>query len=581
MKKNIFRRLDLILLFIILSAALALRLLGIDFGLPYVFYPDETVIVNHAVAFGTGDLNPHYFIYPSLYMYVMSIIYGFTYVVGWLTGIFTSTADFARLFFNDVTLFYLPGRLISALCGVASVAMVYLLGRRAYNIRVGLISASFLAFSVYHVEYSHFLKTHVPAGLLVIIGLYMAVSIYNDNCKDNLLRYIFCGAVAGLATSTIYHAGFVLISMVLACMLHRHDSLTDDDKMPKIIIMVIACFVFFILGTPFALLDWSSFIRDITAGASMSFKGGFWERGTFYPFTSLLATMGSPLGFVSLLGMGYALLRHRPVDLILVSQPLLLAGFLMLFAVKQPHHMLIAFPALSILGALFVADIIGFLIRPRILKVVTLVLVTVLILINPTIISFQSSYRLTLPDTRELSKNWIEANINPGSKIVMDSGKYYPGSFGPPIRYSKWTLEQFIARAETVDKKSLPRIDGGRIIGYTGEAEYFRQYLKAVDSSKPSYDVVQILHNEGSQSTDILTLDEYISMGVQYAIVSSKGWSQYETSSRYPDKAEKYRDFYQALESHTILLKEFKSSEKIVGPTLRIYKLTSSSSIRN
>lgn len=579
MKINTFRHLTLILLFIILSAALTIRLLGIDFGLPYVFYPDETVIVNHAIAFSTGDLNPHYFIYPSLYMYVMFVIYGLTYVVGWLTGIFASTADFAQLFFNDVTLFYLPGRLISALCGVASVAMVYFLGRRAYNVRVGLISASFLAFSVLHVEHSHFLKTHVPAGLLVIIGLYMAVSIYNG--KDNLRRYIFCGAIAGLAASTIYHAGFVLVSMVVAYMLRRHDSLTDDDKMPKIIIMVIACFVVFVLGTPFALLDWSSFIRDLTASGAASFKGGFWERGTFYPFTSLLTTMGSPLGFVSLLGMGYAILRHRPVDLILLSQPLFVAGFLMLFAVKQPHHMLIAFPALSILGALFVADIIAFLIRPRILQAGILILVTILLLINPAIISFQSSYRLTLPDTRDLSKNWIEVNISPGSKIVMDSGKYYLGQFGPPVRYSKWTLEQFIARVESVAEKSLTRVEGSRITGYTGEAEYFRQYLKAVDSSKPSYDVVQILHDEASQRANVLTLDEYISMGVQYAVVSSKGWSYYGAGSRYPHKAAKYRDFYQALESRATLLKEFKSSEKIVGPTLRIYKLPSSSNIRN
>ena len=99
MKTNYLCYLDLILIFIILSAALALRLLGIDFGLPYVFDPDEAVIVNHAVAFGRGDLNPHYFNYPSLFMYIMFVIYGLIYVVGWLTGIFASTVDFARLFF--------------------------------------------------------------------------------------------------------------------------------------------------------------------------------------------------------------------------------------------------------------------------------------------------------------------------------------------------------------------------------------------------------------------------------------------------------------------------------------------------
>lgn len=87
------------LLVTILAVALAVRLIGISFGLPYVYYPDEAQIVNHAVAFGTGDLNPHYFIYPSLFMYVLFIIYCLSYVIGSLAGAFASTGDFIELFF--------------------------------------------------------------------------------------------------------------------------------------------------------------------------------------------------------------------------------------------------------------------------------------------------------------------------------------------------------------------------------------------------------------------------------------------------------------------------------------------------
>src|SRR6266404_5286496 len=154
MKATVVRRWHLGILTVILGLALAVRLLGINYGLPYVYNPDEAILVNHAVAFGTGDLNPHFFGYPSLYIYVLFLIYALSYVIGWLTGVFTSTNDFVRLFFNDVTLFYLPGRLIAALSWVMSVGIVYLLGRRAYNIRVGLIAAAFLTFSVLHVTFS-------------------------------------------------------------------------------------------------------------------------------------------------------------------------------------------------------------------------------------------------------------------------------------------------------------------------------------------------------------------------------------------------------------------------------------------
>jgi hypothetical protein len=206
------------ILSLILLLALSIRLLGINFGLPYVFFPDEAMLVNHAMAFGTGDLNPHSFIYPSLYMYVLFLIYGMTYAGGWLLGAFGSTDDFIRLFFTDATIFYLPGRLIAAFSGVASVGLVYKLGRRAYSPAVGLIAAAILAFSVLHVNYSHFVKTHVPAGLLVIVTIWLAWSIYEG--KDSWRRYCLAGATAGLAASTVYHAGFALISVFVAHWLH-------------------------------------------------------------------------------------------------------------------------------------------------------------------------------------------------------------------------------------------------------------------------------------------------------------------------------------------------------------------------
>ena len=176
----IVHRLDWGALTLILAVALVIRLIGINWGLPYVFYPDEALIVNHAAAFGTGDPNPHFFIYPSLYMYVLFFVYGMSYVLGWLTGVFSSTNDFGGLFFNDATIFYLPGRLIAAFSGVATVALVYIYGRRAYDHRVGLIAALFLTFSIMHVEFSHYVKTHVPAGLFVMAALLNAWSVYSE-----------------------------------------------------------------------------------------------------------------------------------------------------------------------------------------------------------------------------------------------------------------------------------------------------------------------------------------------------------------------------------------------------------------
>ncbi|MBU9889857.1 MAG: hypothetical protein KTQ49_08335, partial [Candidatus Omnitrophica bacterium] len=50
----------------ILALAFAVRAFGVPFGLPYLYHADEPVVVNHALAYGTGDLHPRFFNIPPL-----------------------------------------------------------------------------------------------------------------------------------------------------------------------------------------------------------------------------------------------------------------------------------------------------------------------------------------------------------------------------------------------------------------------------------------------------------------------------------------------------------------------------------
>src|SRR4029079_11012938 len=51
-------------------AGAVMRFRGLAFGLPYVPHPDEPAVVNIAQRMlRTGDLDPHHFVYPSLYIY--------------------------------------------------------------------------------------------------------------------------------------------------------------------------------------------------------------------------------------------------------------------------------------------------------------------------------------------------------------------------------------------------------------------------------------------------------------------------------------------------------------------------------
>ena len=58
-------------LWVTVAVALALRMIGLRYGLPAVYNPDEVAIMSRALAFARGDLNPHNFLYPTLYFYVL------------------------------------------------------------------------------------------------------------------------------------------------------------------------------------------------------------------------------------------------------------------------------------------------------------------------------------------------------------------------------------------------------------------------------------------------------------------------------------------------------------------------------
>ena len=117
----------------LLLVALALRLWGIHYGLPWLFYfHDEPQVVLRALRFGTGDLNPHFFIWPgTLLLWLAFFAYGGLFAFGTLAGWWHGAAAFGAAYFRDPTAFYLLARLESVAFGVWSVWLALQLGREA------------------------------------------------------------------------------------------------------------------------------------------------------------------------------------------------------------------------------------------------------------------------------------------------------------------------------------------------------------------------------------------------------------------------------------------------------------------
>ncbi|HEY6549471.1 MAG TPA: glycosyltransferase family 39 protein, partial [Vicinamibacteria bacterium] len=289
--------------------AVALRLFGNGFGLPDTFEPDEPKMVNHALAFGLGDLNPHYFVYPAFQMYLLFGVFGALFVVLRLTGVVASVEGFKLLFLSDPTVFYRVGRGLTALFGLGAVLLVFLLARRLYGgSRVALLAAFALAVHPVDVLHGHYITADVPMTFFLLLGLvFLAPALEEPSHR----AFAWAGVAAGLATATKY-SGLIFVLPVLAAAALGARRAAWPFLPKALAAFGLALVAAFCLASPFSVVEWRKtldamqFILDVKRDGQFGLaRGASW--GTYLN----LAFLQSPLALASLLGVGWALWRRR------------------------------------------------------------------------------------------------------------------------------------------------------------------------------------------------------------------------------------------------------------------------------
>jgi 4-amino-4-deoxy-L-arabinose transferase-like glycosyltransferase len=82
-------------------------------------------------------------------------------------------------------------RLPSVLCGVLSIGLVFLLGCRLFDNRVGLFSAFILPSIYLHFQISRWSTTDMPLSFFVLLALYFFVVLFQTDFKKNNYVYLF------------------------------------------------------------------------------------------------------------------------------------------------------------------------------------------------------------------------------------------------------------------------------------------------------------------------------------------------------------------------------------------------------
>lgn len=92
---------------------------------------------------------------------------------------------------------YIIGRILSGLFDLSTVLVIFFIGRRLYDTRVGLLAAFFLAFSVLDIQQSHFFTVDTFANLPLVLAVWFSLDIADR--RGGRLSFLLAGAFFGLA----------------------------------------------------------------------------------------------------------------------------------------------------------------------------------------------------------------------------------------------------------------------------------------------------------------------------------------------------------------------------------------------
>ncbi len=356
----------------------------------------------------------------------------------------------------------LVGRVISAFADLGIIYLVFLLGKHIYSKRVGLLGATFVAFTVMHIQLAHFCAFDVVTTFFAVLTVYSAVRLAQ---RGDWFSAVVAGGAAGLAVASKFSAMPILLTLVVACgvRVFTREARGTDNRQPGardrgladslwqalglLLISLLAAAVAFAITSPFAILDLKAYLEQVKQQGGMVRGTNDWPftrqyRGTlpyvYHIEQQLRWGMGWPLGLVAFAGLAYLLWRairrrcwgEEWVILSWVVPYFLITGS---FLVKFMRYMLPITPFLSLMGAemlLAMQDTIRRKMQDtrckmqdaRLMRLVSwiLYLVSGMVVISSAFYSLAFVSIYSRPHTWLEASRWIYAHVPDGSVIANE-----------------------------------------------------------------------------------------------------------------------------------------------------------------
>jgi 4-amino-4-deoxy-L-arabinose transferase-like glycosyltransferase len=454
--------------------------------------------------------------------------------------------------------------------GTATCYVVYLSATRVRDQRLGLVTAVFGATAYFHAMWSHYINVDIG----MVLAMWIGILAYMEYERRNRKRWlVLAGVFCGVAFAFKFTGAVAIVPIAIAISLPLSKWNPPWRPIKEGLIVVLAMTVTTAVVAPENILGIGSVAGDFTAllenneetralseeqEADLEFDSAVREvtvlKGPDY-LSILMRPLNMLFTLLALVGVAIAVKKRYRWDLILSTTALI---FLTVMSVAdrpgEERYLLTIVPALWLLSARAVTELIAD--RRRLLIAACAVVIAVSLF--PLV---RQNVSWTLPDTRILAKDWIEANVAPDSKVLMD-GMRYRFIQSPPLLPNETAVTRRIGGAASEERLSRGVSD-----------RTLKLYASAMAQAKgPKFDLYSTVYGLG-----VKPLSYYPDHCFDYVVTSSQNSQRFSS----PDQAAEYplsAEFYTNISTHPRynLVRSFHPAPwKIQGPAIDIYAVDS------
>lgn len=465
------RRTALVGLGLVLTLGLALRLLGLAWGLPgetdavrMPIHPDEHEAFVGAEVLYSG---------PKAATFIKG---GAFYIrLGWLTRRAVETWLAPGTEFGKLAATVLVLRLINLPLALATALLVAWIGNRVGGCIVGLGAAAFFVCFPNHLLDSHYARPDVLVVFLVTAALACACHVARAGGARFLL---LGGGCAGLATGTIL-SGLVAFAPLATAAVEFERRQSRGALAPRLLreggLLALGAAIGYLAANVEALLFWDAFLHGLRA-ASIVHQGGAYTL----PTRLLLGVAPYAFGAVTALA-AYAglvlLLRRRTAESIVVASHLLF-GYVLLGRVggHMMRYLEIVGPATAVAAAIALVAVARQFTRlgPSGNQAAAGVFGTVALLTAQLSFSYVWPMQFT-EDPRYRAGRWLLDNAPAGSTIGMTASFYGDLTYQPrfPVNRLPFSVYPLMLRPN-FDASGYLELD----LDYIATSDYARSYAR-------------------------------------------------------------------------------------------------------